>query len=94
MALSLVNVMRANGHGLDGFALNVECRPQIAGDVHRVNSATILSRKLMNLVRSQARIEWVGLENPKGLPRGSLLDFWEPAPTPPKRPCRAEAIFH
>jgi hypothetical protein len=67
--------MRANGDGPDGFALNVECRSQIARDVHGVNGAAILSGKPVNLVRPQPRIEWIGFENRKRLPRRSLLDF-------------------
>jgi hypothetical protein len=66
--------MCANGHGPDGFALNVECRPQIARDVQRVDGAAILRGEPVNLVRPQARIERVGFENRKRLPRRSLLD--------------------
>jgi hypothetical protein len=73
--LSLVKVMGADGHGPDGFALNAEGRPQIARDVHRVDCATIMSGKPMNLVRPQSRIEWIGFENRERLPRRSLLDF-------------------
>jgi hypothetical protein len=67
--------MSANGHGKDDFSLNVECRAQIARDVHSIDSAAILSRKSMYLVRPQARIERVGFENAKRLPRRPLLDF-------------------
>ena len=73
--LSLVDVMRANGHGPNGFALHVERRPQIARDVHGVDCAAILSGKPVNLVRPQARIEWVDFENRKRLLRCSLLNF-------------------
>jgi hypothetical protein len=67
--------MRADGHGPDCFALNVKRRPQITCDVHRVDGTALLSGKPMNLVRPQARIEWVGFENRKRLPRRPLLNF-------------------
>ena len=66
--------MRANGYGPDSFALKVERRPQIACNVHRVDCAAILSGKPVNLVRPQARIERIGFENRKRLPRRPLLD--------------------
>jgi hypothetical protein len=75
ISLPLVDVVRAYRYGPDGFALDLECRPQIARDIHGVDCAAIRSGQPMNLVGPQARIAWVGFENWKRLKRRSLLDF-------------------
>jgi hypothetical protein len=49
----------------DGLAINVKDCPKIARDLDGVDCLPVGRRELMNLVRPQARIEWISLENPE-----------------------------
>jgi len=48
----------------------------------------------MDLMRAQARIEWVLFENREGFSRVLLLLGGQFSEAAPKRPRRSEAIFH
>lgn len=57
----------------DDIAFDIERGSQIASNLHSMNGFAVDGRELVNLVRSQARIEWILLENLKRSCRQSLL---------------------
>jgi len=54
-------------------AFDIERGSQIASNFHSMNGFAVDGRESVNLVRSQARIEWILLENLKHSRRQSLL---------------------
>ena len=61
---SLVGIVRANVHGHDAVAFNIEDGPQIAFDVHGMNGSSVMSGKAVNLVRTETRVKRGLLKNP------------------------------
>jgi hypothetical protein len=55
------------------ISLDVECGSQVPSNFHGMNCFAVDGRELVDFVRSQARIEWILLENPKGSRRQPLL---------------------
>jgi len=72
-ALAAIQVVRADVHGDDQVALDVEDHAQIGFYIHRVDAAAKASGQAVNLVRTQAWVEGVCLENLPSAPGGIFL---------------------
>ena len=60
---AFVNIVRAYIHRHDAIAFNVKHSSQVAFNVHSINRAAIMSRKLVNFVGAQSWIERILFEN-------------------------------
>ena len=89
-----VNAVRTDIQRHDEIAFNVEDGSQIGFDLNRINRPPIAGGELVNLVRSQTRIEWILLENAERASTALLLLERELAKVSPERPGSAEAILH
>ena len=92
--LTAVNGMIANGNCHNPVFLDLEDRPEIAFDVHRVNGAAILGGKAVDFVSAKARVERVFLENRPGTTGGFLLIRWQRIESLPKIVGRSVPVFH